>query len=1116
MMLTVSSVKVTRNNRPILDGIDCSLETGKLTAMVGPNGAGKTTLLRVMSGSLQPHTGTVELAGRGIGDWPPKELARTRAVLAQDVSLQFPFKVREVVLLGRTPHFKGFARREDYRIVDAALDRVGMSAFAFRDFTSLSGGEKQRVQIARALVQIEAAKPGQPRVLLLDEPVSALDLNFQHEVLNLARELAREGFAVAAILHDLNLTLDYSDHVLALHHGRLAAEGPPASVLTPGLIKQLYGVEARYSVHGKRPHLRVRRLPPSDDRILPFIKETDKPIITMTDTNATPTTSPDDMLAEAAEQYETLLQTKKSVILATVNSAGIPDASYAPAIRDSDNRFYVYVSALSRHTSCLKSGRPVSLMVIEDEHASVQLFARQRVTFTCHPELIQRDSDEFNATLDRMHQDLGDLVDTLRQMIDFDLFRLSPSAGRLVTGFGRAFKLPGEGGTGDAGDVVRHQPGVSLPFETAGADSFVPYRAGGFTNYRIRGVEGNRVLLTIDGIRQPPQFNMSGGNGRDFFDPAVFSSVEILKGSGSTLHGSDALGGVIAFQTRSLFESLIDSERPWIAGSTLTFRSLDNSLQAVIRGGWHGDPWFVTMVNAYTTGEEQANDKGKVPANPREFERNHVLGKLTWSPDELHRVTVTGEQFRRDSNTEVNSAERTLFSPAVYGVASTAHDKRSRVSVEYAHRPLNGLWDTFDSSLYVQEARTRSRTRTLANPRADGPPTTRDRTDIIGFQHRILGAKAEGSREAVFGEWLHTFVTGVEASLEDAENTFLREDRKPVERTQNRPAFDPSDLVRADVYFQDMMEAGRWLLQLGLRVGFYEIQPRQDETFLDYKGIAGLNLDPASAYRNIALSPSLAAQYEWRPGLNLWARYARGVRNPDLEDYVGFFDHLGQFQQIPNPNLSEESSHAFDLGIKFQNGTLTLEATAYYTAYRDFIGTRSFLRDGSEVVQQQNLGEVDIYGIELDLDYRLEALSEGLSGWRIGFRLNIAKGDNKTAGGGVDTVDPATAVAYIGFSAPSDDWGLRLNILHRARKEDPSTAYLESGLFIPPASTTADLTGWWQFLPHASLQITLRNLTDKRYWTWPNADSVDHTFMEDPELGVRPARNLVVSLNWEL
>ena len=260
--LAATAITVRRGGRALLDAASISLTPGRVTAVVGPNGAGKSTLLRVLSGELVPDAGSVAFAGRPLAAWPAAELARQRAVLPQESDLRFPFRVAEVVRLGRIPHPGGGDTLADHAIAADALTRVDLNPLADRLYPSLSGGEKQRVHLARALAQLapadgNAAPPS--RVLLLDEPTAALDLAHQHSVLALARKLASgEGVAVLAILHDLNLVLAYADDLVVLNHGRVAASGAVETTLTPDLVRAVFAVPARLlpsSIPGGRPQL---------------------------------------------------------------------------------------------------------------------------------------------------------------------------------------------------------------------------------------------------------------------------------------------------------------------------------------------------------------------------------------------------------------------------------------------------------------------------------------------------------------------------------------------------------------------------------------------------------------------------------------------------------------------------------------------------------------------------------------------------------------------------------------------------------------------------------------------------------------------------------------------
>ena len=232
--------------KTLLQPLSLEARPGEVLAIVGANGAGKSTLLKLLSGELKPNAGDVQLAGKSLRQWPAAALARCRAVLTQQHTLALAFQVRELVLLGRYPHFGGQPTAHDHAIVAAALDLVGLRHLAEREYPTLSGGEQQRAQLARVLAQVWEAEGG---FLLLDEPLTGLDLRHQHQTLAVARQLARRGFGVVAVLHDLNLAAQYADQVVLLHQGRLVASGAPAEVLTPDYIQLGFGIEVELLTH---------------------------------------------------------------------------------------------------------------------------------------------------------------------------------------------------------------------------------------------------------------------------------------------------------------------------------------------------------------------------------------------------------------------------------------------------------------------------------------------------------------------------------------------------------------------------------------------------------------------------------------------------------------------------------------------------------------------------------------------------------------------------------------------------------------------------------------------------------------------------------------------------
>jgi iron complex transport system ATP-binding protein len=242
-MLCGTGIRVRYGRRTVLENLTLELALGEVVVVIGPNGAGKSTLLRALAGEIRPDAGRVALDGRVLGLWRAAALAQRRAVLSQDIHLTFPFRVEEVVLLGRSPHAGFSDRATDEAIVEAALGETGGSRLAGRVYTTLSGGERQRVQMARVLAQIWP-RPGEPApYLLLDEPVASLDPAHQHATLKLARRWAARGAGVLAVLHDLNLAAMYADRIAILHRGALAADGAPGTVLTGRLIEDVFGMK---------------------------------------------------------------------------------------------------------------------------------------------------------------------------------------------------------------------------------------------------------------------------------------------------------------------------------------------------------------------------------------------------------------------------------------------------------------------------------------------------------------------------------------------------------------------------------------------------------------------------------------------------------------------------------------------------------------------------------------------------------------------------------------------------------------------------------------------------------------------------------------------------------
>ena len=235
--IRVTALELSRGNQRILKGIDLSVPRGLFFIIIGPNGSGKTTLMKAMAGLEVSQGGRIEIMDTALADYGRKALARKIALVPQSMPSDFSFTVEEMVLCGRAPHLGllGVEGREDLAVAREAMAFTGVDHLADRRVDRLSGGEQQRVSIARAICQ-------QPEVILLDEPTSALDLSHQVMIMDLMERLKRErGTTVVMVSHDINLAAIYGDTLALVKDGRMAAEGPPTEVLRPEILEPVYG-----------------------------------------------------------------------------------------------------------------------------------------------------------------------------------------------------------------------------------------------------------------------------------------------------------------------------------------------------------------------------------------------------------------------------------------------------------------------------------------------------------------------------------------------------------------------------------------------------------------------------------------------------------------------------------------------------------------------------------------------------------------------------------------------------------------------------------------------------------------------------------------------------------
>jgi iron complex transport system ATP-binding protein len=244
-MIELTSIHHSIGAKQLLDNINLTIEDGECIVIMGANGAGKSTLLKIIAGSLHPTKGKVFLDEQAIQEYNPIQLAKKRAVLSQHYHLVFPLTVAEVVMMGRYAYYNDNPGINDVEIVNASLALMDIQHLSNRIYQTLSGGEAQKVQMARVMSQVHAEKNKEKKYLLLDEPVSHLDVHFQYELMRIANKFSKQSGTVIAVLHDINLALKYADRIIFLKDGQLKYDLNKSDKIDENLIKDIFNADAR-------------------------------------------------------------------------------------------------------------------------------------------------------------------------------------------------------------------------------------------------------------------------------------------------------------------------------------------------------------------------------------------------------------------------------------------------------------------------------------------------------------------------------------------------------------------------------------------------------------------------------------------------------------------------------------------------------------------------------------------------------------------------------------------------------------------------------------------------------------------------------------------------------
>ena len=244
-MLRAEKISFSVGKKQILKNVSASFLPGEFNMILGPNGSGKSSFLKIFSGEINRFQGTVLYDNKKIKELRKEELAKKRAVMSQQADLGFPLLVEEVVMMGRYPHFTFNPNKKDVTICNEVIERMNLVEFKERNYLTLSGGEKQRVQFARVLAQVWEKPADGYRYLFLDEPLNSLDISYQHEFLQAAVELIKDQTVLIAVMHDINLAAHYADNLFFLKEGEMVVHGSPKDILTENILEKVFNVKTK-------------------------------------------------------------------------------------------------------------------------------------------------------------------------------------------------------------------------------------------------------------------------------------------------------------------------------------------------------------------------------------------------------------------------------------------------------------------------------------------------------------------------------------------------------------------------------------------------------------------------------------------------------------------------------------------------------------------------------------------------------------------------------------------------------------------------------------------------------------------------------------------------------
>lgn len=654
-------------------------------------------------------------------------------------------------------------------------------------------------------------------------------------------------------------------------------------------------------------------------------------------------------------------------------------------------------------------------------------------------------------------------------------------------------------------DLLRYEPGLDA--ETNGTR----FGLGGFN---IRGIGGNRVAVEVDGVPLRDRFAIGSysNGGQELLDTELIKRLEILHGPASSLYGSDALGGVLAFTTLDPDDLLSRGDGKRWYGFRAGFSEEDRSWVAAASGAWTSGAHALMLASTRREGHELDRIRtGSGVADPTDWtSTNHAL-RYTWDSPAAHRFRMSIEEFSKENLTEVQSILGFDRFANTSSLAGDDRDSATRILADYEFAMAG--WERLVIRAFSHDAHTRQLT---LEERATGRlPSRYER--YFDYRNRLIGTELNAFRDFSQGaavhrigvgvEWLRTrteeFRDGFQQSLADGtiSRTVLGESM-PVRDFPN------ARVTELGLFVQDEVGFGDWQVIPALRWDRFDVDPEPDSIYLeDYPDTETVTVSDHK------LTPRLGVVRDLGNGWSAYGQFVRGFRAPPHEDAnIGFEISLFRFRALPNPDLEPEQSRGYEAGLRrfTRNGSFSL--ALFDTRYTDFIESRVPVGTdpvtGYLLFQSRNLDRARIRGADLRWRQSLATWRETWEGLTLDAAAFWSEGEDLSSGQPLNSVSPPQAILGLDWQSPDRRYSVSLSGTFTRRQD--RIDHSAGPRFETPGYSVFDLAAAWRIKPGVDLRFAIRNLGDRRYWRWADVSSL---VPDDPMLRLlsRPGRRFSLS-----